>query len=136
MRTPRVHPGYRSTKWHTHSACGTPHADFSSNGADKVPRFFGHLCARAYGRPSSPQVYEQKGRTHDEINELMAHWKLRHVQYMTVKDDPVQPCSFWMRRCDPIGSTHIHVHEYVMRSGEGLRSQITRWSAFCDGCRG
>jgi len=39
-----------------------------------------------------------------EINECLSLWKLRHVEFMTAKDDAARPVSYWLRRRDPFTS--------------------------------
>ena len=67
------------------------------------------------------QMYEQKKATYPEINESLALWKLRHVQFMTAKDDKLEPASYWVRR-------------YVWgrrATGCDLRSGQPEWNGQC-----
>ena len=51
------------------------------------------------------QVYEQKKATYAEINECLSLWKLRHVEFMTARDDAARPDhpSFYHRPDPPPG---------------------------------
>ena len=57
-------------------------------------------------------MYEQQKATYAEINECLALWKLRHTQFMTTRDDPRRPVSYWMRRQDTYFTLDNPVHSY------------------------
>ena len=68
------------------------------------------------------QVYENKKETYSEINECLSLWKLRHVEFMTAKDDPQNPMSFWLRRRDDFVS-QVEVHSYqFLKESDGVYS--------------
>jgi hypothetical protein len=75
------------------------------------------------------QMYEQKKATYPEINESLALWKLRHVQFMTAKDDKLEPASYWVRRRDPFTSHHIHAYNFG-KKGVGITFDSGRLSEF------
>uniref|UniRef100_A0A7S1JEU0 GH16 domain-containing protein n=1 Tax=Eutreptiella gymnastica TaxID=73025 RepID=A0A7S1JEU0_9EUGL len=63
------------------------------------------------------QVYEQQKETYLEINEVLATWKMRHVQFMSAKDGEIDPRSFWLQRRDPFTSQHVHAYSFATQIG-------------------
>ena len=62
------------------------------------------------------QVYENQQATYAEINEVLSLWKMRHVEFMTAKDDQKNPVSYWLRRRQLHSSTDVHSYHFLKHS--------------------
>eukprot|EP00668_Euglena_longa_P002959 GGOE01003456.1.p1 GENE.GGOE01003456.1~~GGOE01003456.1.p1 ORF type:complete len:3098 (-),score=946.50 GGOE01003456.1:364-9156(-) len=63
------------------------------------------------------QIYENQKATYKEINQCLSMWKLRHLQFMTAKDDKANPASFWIRCKDPLRFSRF-MYENVGANGQ------------------
>ena len=75
-------------------------------------------------------MYENQKATYAEVNECLALWKLRHVEFFTAKDDAKRPKSYWLRRRYPLDSDDIHAYQFALRKGGEYVFDSTQLKAY------